>query len=200
MEVGPYAPDSAIVGFPFFLDRDSPQEELIGALILVGPPGWYSSSERNQTRVAELVRLMTLSVQVIRSVSRILALADWNLQARSAKMATAGKLHGVLSPLQRVELKLSLLEVRLKQSRPHRELLSALDPMRTEIFEIKRCIKDFLGSRAIAAQALQTAYLPLSDYIDPMLVIGEIKILLNEFAERRKKQIVVRSPDPLAWP
>ena len=204
MTMGPYTPPWSIIGFPLKPAQTSVQSarmaskqgaspEALGFVVFVGAQGWYSDlSSAAQDLFPRLASLFALAGQVVRGAARFATLTDWTSPALAGELATAGKLHGVLAPLQRLELSLAVAESLLQRSRPRREVLSCFHEMRSEIFDTKRCVKDFLDTRAMASSSQADARMNRKEYCDAKRIVLKAIDDMRELAEARKKTVVFR--------
>jgi len=190
MAIGPYARPWSLVGFPLMTQ---PAGEPIGFIIFVGPRGWYSrKAPEFDVCFSLLVPVFALTAAVIRIMSRLATLYDWTSPALTGELVSAGRLHGVLAPLQRLELKIAISEKMTDHSQPRREIVSSFDRMRSEIFEVKRCVCDFLDTRQMS-QATHEGSSVTSD--EARRVVSRVIADLTELAARRGKEFVIRFSD-----
>ena len=162
--------------------------------MFVGPAGWYS---RNATELnvffAFFVPLFAMVAGVIRIMSRLAALYDWTSPALTSGLLSAGRLHGVLAPLQRLELKLTVSANEIEESAPRRGIFHSFEEMRSEIYEVKRCVCNFLDTRQMSQATQEESSITSAD---ARRVVDQVIAALRGLARKRGKEFVVRlSPD-----
>jgi len=190
MAIGPYASPWSLVGFPLTAQS---ADEPIGFVMFVGPRGWYSrKAPEFDPFLSLLVPLLAMTADVIRIMSRLAALCDWTSPALTDELVSAGRLHGVLAPLQRLELKITISETMTEQSRPRRDILGSFDRMRSEVFEAKRCVCDFLDTRQMSQAAHEESSITSAE---AKRVADQVMVNLKELATKRGKEFVVRLSD-----
>lgn len=193
--VGPYARPWSVVGFPLGVSSEPGSEKIpSGFLILVGPDGWYSgATDALIAHCFSFVHSFRFAIKAIQTASHFATLSDRTSSQRTEEMATAGKLHGVLAPLQRLEFRITLAAHYVRASRPHKDILAGFEALRTQVFEAKRCVKDFLDTRMLSVhnQAGRES-IPESQYTDLEKVIASAMKDLQELAGQKGKVFVFR--------
>lgn len=194
MAIGPYARPWSIVGYPLH-ESNAATPEPIGYVLFVGSKNWYAE---NASAVAKAIDVilpdLTWTATVLREVSRLATVWDRLNAYENGELISAGQLHGVLAPLQRMENKLTLTKLRMEHSKPRHEIISGLDEMGGEISEIKRCVIDFLGTRALS----QSTGVPRRSGT----VSANFKVLIDkhaksmtDIAKKQGKDFVIRVED-----
>ncbi|MHC4743775.1 MAG: sensor histidine kinase [Planctomycetota bacterium] len=190
MAIGPYARPWSLVGFPL---TTQPVNEPIGFIMFVGPRGWYSTNVADyDVFFSLLIPLFAMTADVIRMTSRLATLYDWTSPALTGELVSASRLHGVLTPLQRLELKLTVGADAIEGSAPRREIFRGFEQMRSEIYEVKRCVCNFLDTRQMSQATQEESCITSAE---ARRVVGQVTGDLHELATRRGKEFAVRFAD-----
>ncbi|MDA1056023.1 MAG: HAMP domain-containing sensor histidine kinase [Planctomycetota bacterium] len=104
------------------------------------------------------------------------------------RLEDAARLHGILAPLQRMELKLYMLQQQLGKNDTKAARHSS-ESLRSEIADIKRVIETYLNARLDSSTNLSPERLPRTDV---QAAIQAIVTDLNELSARKNQKFVLR--------
>ena len=147
MNFGPYAGPWSLVGVALCPgERQGPISEhnMIGCLILIGRGRWHETAPPLSLDL--LAQQFQIAVELIRATRQLEATTRWTASGYARRAALPEQwivLHGVLAPLQRMELKAFLSEQSLARG-DTRNILRHLNDIRSQMMEVKRGITTFL--------------------------------------------------------
>lgn len=195
MHLGPYASPWSVVAIPLSFPEAETVGlyDMVGVLVLIGQESWYDPQIPD---IAESIQLLGNTfltfadfVETIRKLKT--SFSDTSVDV-AEKTGLAGRgllLHGVLAPLQRLELKVFRSETAISIG-DKSQITKWFGAIRGEVAEVKRCIKTFFDvigpGQALEPDADQ------AQWVETGRVIRTVVEKWEGLAKAKGKSIIMR--------